>query len=314
MTNEFLEDFNQELAISVTDEHRGMRLDQVCSMLSGLTRSRIEQLCADGQILVEGRPAKKNHRLQGTENIVILSVPCEDIDAAPENIPLDVVYEDDHIIVVNKPADMVVHPAPGSPDHTLVNALLYHCGSSLSGINGKARPGIVHRLDKDTSGLILCAKNDTAHVRIAQDIQEHKYEKNYQALIYGHLKDDAGTIRTAIGRSKKDRKKMAAYPWDSPNAKNAVTHYKVIENFTGYSLVMLQLETGRTHQIRVHLQSLGHPIVADPLYAPGRETLGVSGQCLHACELAFQHPITNKPLRFVSPLPDRIQSAIGKIR
>ena len=290
------------------------RLDVFCARYSGLTRSRIETLCRDGLIRVNGEISKKN-RLLKPDDLVEFSLPMlSTIDAAPQNIPLNVVYEDEHIIVIDKEEGMVVHPAPGNPDGTLVNALLWHCKNGLSGINGKIRPGIVHRLDKDTSGLILCAKTDEAHVRVAKDIKEHKYQKKYTALIYGRLPDPQGTIRTAIGRCTTDRKRMASFPWDSPNAKNSVTHYSLLQEYEGYSLVELLLETGRTHQIRVHMKHLGHPIVADPLYAPGRPTLDSKGQLLHASELRIQHPITGKELQFVSPLPQRFLQALEKIR
>ena len=290
-----------------------VRLDSFCASVTGLTRSRIENLCEAQSVLVNGVAKKKNHRLKSGDLITVSIPENTEIEFSPQDIPLNVVYEDEHIIVIDKPAGMCVHPAPGNMDNTLVNALLFRCRNSLSGINGKIRPGIVHRLDKDTSGLIICAKTDKAHLVIADDIKEHRYEKRYIALIYGHLKQNEGTIKKAIGRSTSDRKKMAAYPWDHPNAKNAVTHYKVLEEFNGYSMLELLLETGRTHQIRVHLQSEGHPVVADPMYAPGRENFGIPGQCLHAFSLKIKHPITKEEMNFVSPLPSHFEKALVKI-
>ncbi len=311
--NEFSDAESTNEFCLTADESSG-RLDAFCARCSGLTRSRVEQLCKDGNIKVNGDSAKKNRILKAGDIVTFTLPELSPIDAVAQNIPLSVVFEDEHLIVVDKPEGMVVHPAPGNPDNTLVNALLWHCKDGLSGINGKIRPGIVHRLDKDTSGLILCAKTDEAHVRIAQDMKEHRYLKKYRAIIYGHLSQPCGTVNAAIGRCACDRKKMAAYPPDTPHAKNAVTHYKVLEEFEGYSLVELLLETGRTHQIRVHMKHIGHPVAADPLYAPGRPTLGSQGQLLHACELHFTHPITHRQHQFVSPLPQRFQKALEKIR
>lgn len=313
-----MNEITQTLDLENTEEYvctaDNQRLDSYCAAVSGLTRSRIELLCEGGNILVNGLARKKNHRLRSGD-LISVSIPDNtEIEFAPQDIPLKVVFEDEHIIVVDKPAGMCVHPAPGNMEGTLVNALLFRCKDSLSGINGKLRPGIVHRLDKDTSGLIICAKTDKAHLIMAEDIKEHRYEKRYQAIIYGHMKQTEGTVKKAIGRSSSDRKKMAAFPWDSPNSKNAVTHYRVIEEFSGYSLLELLLETGRTHQIRVHLQSEGHPIVADPVYAPGREAFGLSGQCLHAYSLKINHPITKQEMTFVSPLPPHFEKVLGKIR
>jgi len=273
-----------------------------------ITKVKFGGVCLNGEV-VTMRATVKNG------DTISVSFPTEESEnVEPICMPLDILYEDGDILIINKPSGMVVHPAPGNMEGTLVNALLFRCKDSLSGINGKLRPGIVHRLDKDTSGLIICAKTDKAHLIIAEDIKEHRYEKRYQAIIYGHMKQTEGTVKKAIGRSSSDRKKMAAFPWDSPNSKNAVTHYRVIEEFSGYSLLELLLETGRTHQIRVHLQSEGHPIVADPVYAPGREAFGLSGQCLHAYSLKINHPITKQEMTFVSPLPPHFEKVLGKIR
>ncbi len=290
-----------------------LRLDVVISTHADISRTRAVQLIENGNVLVNGQIKSKNYKCC-EKDLVEYSIPAEEeIDAKPENIPLDIYFEDEHIIVVNKPQGMVVHPAPGNPDGTLVNALLYHCKDSLSGINGKLRPGIVHRIDKDTSGLIIVAKNDAAHNALAQMFQDHSFTRKYQAIVYGAPKADRGTIELAIGRSKKDRKKMMFYPLNTPNTKNATTHYQVLERFDGYSHVELTLETGRTHQIRVHMLSLSCPVLADPVYAAGRKNFGLSGQCLHAKYISFHHPITNELLSFDSPLPDYFSDLLKKL-
>ncbi|MBQ9545458.1 MAG: RluA family pseudouridine synthase [Clostridia bacterium] len=310
--NDFVFDDDESRQITLFCDSDSERLDSFCASRTDLTRSHIEKLCDLGLVLVGSVPKKKNYRLKNGDTITLTIPPAEELDAVPQDIPLDVVYEDGDLIVVNKPAGMVVHPAPGNPDSTLVNALLYHCSNSLSGINGTVRPGIVHRLDKDTSGLLICAKTDRAHIKLAADIKEHKIEKIYYALVYGHPKLSEGTVDLAVGRSRTDRKKMCAYPTDTQGAKKAVTHYKVEKEFDCYSLLRISLETGRTHQIRVHLLSIGHPVVGDTLYAAGRETLGLKGQCLHAAELTFYHPVTGEKLHFVSPLPSHFQEALRK--
>ncbi len=304
--------FDEE--IEFTAEEDGVRLDAYCARLTNLSRSRIELLCKEGNVFLNGTKAKKNAVIKFSDRLRLILPQNTEIDALPEEIPLTVLYEDHDIIVVDKPAGMVVHPAPGNPNGTLVNALLGHCKDSLSGINGKIRPGIVHRLDKDTDGVILCAKNDEAHLRIAQAIKEHRYKKIYQAIVHGHPDPPCGTIQSAIGRSNSDRKKMANYPLNTAHTKNAVTHYRVLEYYSGYSLVELELETGRTHQIRLHMLHIGHPVADDPLYAPGRKVLLSTGQLLHAYRLTIQHPRTGKEHHFVSPLPDRFHQALEKIR
>jgi 23S rRNA pseudouridine1911/1915/1917 synthase len=291
-------------------DQEGIRLDAYLARTTGVSRSRIEKLITDGLVLVNGSETSKKHQLS-VGDVIEYSIPSSDeIEAQPENIPLDIFYEDRDIVVVNKPQGMVVHPAPGNPNGTLVNALLFHCKDSLSGINGKLRPGIVHRIDKDTSGLLIVAKNDAAHIALSAMFQNHSFVRKYEAIIYGSLKNSSGTITYAIGRSKKDRKKMAFYPENSPNTKRAVTHYRVIQEFRGYSHVELTLETGRTHQIRLHMLSQSSPVLADPLYAPGRETFGLKGQCLHAKYIEFKHPITSEVLAFESPLPPHFQDVL----
>jgi len=299
-----------EFVCEISDE----RLDRFISEKLSVSRSKAVCLIEDGSVLVNGRQKNKNFRLSISDLVSVTIPDCREIDAIPEDIPLNIVYEDADIIVVNKPQGMVVHPAPGNPNGTLVNALLFHCKDSLSGINGKMRPGIVHRIDKDTSGLLIVAKNDASHNVLSEMFKDHSFTRQYHAIVYGGPKDDEGTVSLAIGRSKKDRKKMAFYPMGSANAKDAITHYRVLERLNGYSYVELTLETGRTHQIRVHMLSLGCPIVGDPLYAPGRKNFGLIGQCLHAKNIGFKHPISGKEMLLDSALPLYFEETLNKIR
>ncbi len=306
---------SNELELNVlTCDKENIRLDQYLSQEIEISRTRAVQMIEDELVLVNGESKNKKYLVKTGDIIEYQEMPDAMIDAKAQDIPLDIVYEDNDIIVVNKPQNMVVHPAPGNPDGTLVNALLFHCKDSLSGINGKLRPGIVHRIDKDTSGLIIVAKNDAAHIGLSEMFKDHSFQRKYQAILYGCPKEDEGTVNLAIGRSKKDRKKMTFYAPDSPNAKNAVTHYKVLERFNGYSHVELTLETGRTHQIRVHMLSLSCPVLADPLYATGRKNFGLEGQCLHAKFIRFRHPVTGKELTFDSHLPTYFEETLEKIR
>ena len=291
-----------------------IRLDSFLSQNTDHSRTRITQLIESGAVVVNDKNVSKSYKLSRGDKVTYCIPNDTEIEAIPQNIPINIVYDDKHIVVVNKPQGMVVHPAPGNPDGTLVNALLYHCRSSLSGINGKLRPGIVHRIDKDTSGLLVVAKSDDSHVPLTEMFKSHNFKRIYHAILYGAPKCDSGTINLAIGRSKKDRKKMDYYPPNTPNTKNAITHYRVLERFSGYSYVELELETGRTHQIRVHMLSQSCPILADPIYASGRKTLGLSGQCLHAKYIQFAHPITGELLTLDSPLPDYFQKTLEYLR
>ncbi len=282
-------------------EYSGMRIDKYLAELdSELTRSAVQKLIDDEMVTVNGKVPQKNMKLREGDRI-ILTVP-EPIppEALPENIPLDIVYEDGDLLVVNKPRGMVVHPAAGNPDGTLVNALLYHCGDSLSGINGILRPGIVHRIDKDTSGLLIVAKNDFSHRLLAEQIKEHSFTRKYQAVVCGNIKEDSGTVNAPIGRHPTDRKKMTV---TLKNSREAVTHYRVITRYRGYTHVELTLETGRTHQIRVHMANMGHPVAGDPVYGGKNYLKKLDGQCLHAYYISFLHPRTNETLTLSAPLP-----------
>lgn len=283
------------------------RIDKVLGHhLKQFSRSQIQKWVTDGNVTVNGQPVKPKYKLAVGDQVVVSPEAPQKIDLEPENIPLDIVYEDDDVLVVNKPQGMVVHPAPGHPNHTLVNALLYH--SPLSTINGEFRPGIVHRIDKDTSGLLMVAKNDMAHRSLAAQLKAKTNQREYVALVHGVIKQEAGTIDAPIGRSRKDRKKQAIVS----DGRHAVTHFKVLKRYRHYTLVSCRLETGRTHQIRIHMKSIGHPLAGDPLYGP-RKTLPGKGQYLHARELGFKHPRTGKQLLFTAPLPDYFQRMLDHL-
>lgn len=289
----------------------GERLDAfLCGKLNNISRSRIQKLVQQGNITINGKAAGKSCRIK-TGDTVTADIPePTQLNIEPENIPLNILYEDNYIIVVDKPQGMVVHPAAGHYSGTLVNALLHHCGSSLSGINGTLRPGIVHRIDKDTSGVIIAAKNDIAHISLAKQLEEHSMKRIYNAVVFGGFKDYSGTISIPIGRSPRDRKKMAV---NGLNPRNAVSHYKVISQNRGYSLIELKLETGRTHQIRVHMTHIGHPLVGDNVYGPTKQPFKLCGQTLHARILGFAHPYTNQYMEFASPLPEYFKLVLKKL-
>ena len=301
-----------ELLIEVPQEFHGERIDKFLSVLvPDCSRNSIQKLIEQGNVTINGVSVNKKYKVNTDDEILVVTGELKPLDAEPENIPLDIVYEDDDLLVVNKPRGMVVHPAPGNYTGTLVNALLYHCKDSLSGINGVLRPGIVHRIDKDTSGLLIVAKNDKAHMGLAEQIKEHSFTREYNAVICGHLKDQEGTVNAPIGRNPKDRKKMCV---TMQNSKNAVTHYSVIEEYNGYSHVSLKLETGRTHQIRVHMAHLGHPVAGDLIYGHDKKSAELNGQCLHAIKIGFVHPIKNEYMEFSSDLPDYFKSFLDKIK
>lgn len=290
----------------------GVRLDKFLAD-SGLelSRSAAVGMIDNGNVTVNGKAQNKKYKLSDGDEVIIRIPDPVPYEAEAENIPLDIVYEDEDLLVVNKPKGMVVHPAAGNYDGTMVNALLYHCGDSLSGINGVLRPGIVHRIDKDTSGLLIVAKNDRAHKLLAEQIKEHSFTREYEAIVFGNLKNDEGTVDAPIGRHPVDRKKMCITP---KNSKNAVTHYQVLERLRGYTYIRCILETGRTHQIRVHLASLGHPVAGDMIYGVKNEKVPFTGQCLHARKIGFIHPTSGKYMEFVSPLPDYFEQFLTKLR
>ena len=292
----------------------GERADQlIARLVPELTRSAAQRLLEEGAVTRNGQPVKKNYKAAEGDVLEVALPDPEPVEALPQDIPLDVVYEDGDVIVVNKPVGLVVHPAAGHPDGTLVNALLYHCGRSLSGINGALRPGIVHRIDRDTSGLIIAAKNDFAHQALAAQLADHSLYREYEAVCVGVLKEDAGTVDAPIGRNPTDRKKMAV---DRKNGRPAVTHWSVLARYPGHTHIRCRLETGRTHQIRVHLASLGHPLLGDTVYGAKKPVPGLAGQCLHARRLSFVHPRTGERLTLECPLPawfEQVLTKLGKL-
>lgn len=299
--------------IQASAEHSGIRIDRFLSeQLPEHSRSYIQKLIKDGQVSIEGKAVKSNYKITGSEEIALL-IPDQVIpDILPEDIPLDILYEDQDLIVINKPKGMVVHPAAGHYSGTLVNALMYHCKDDLSGINGVMRPGIVHRIDRNTTGSLLACKNDFAHNAIAEQLKVHSITRRYRAIVHGNLKDDQGTVDAPIGRHPIDRKKMAIEP---RNGRDAITHYRVLERFGNYTYIECQLETGRTHQIRVHMSSIHHPIVGDDVYGPAKCPFsGLQGQTLHAQVLGFIHPRTGEYMEFSAPLPEYFENLLTKLR
>ena len=295
----------------VTEEVMGSRLDKAVTLLcSDLSRNSAQQLIESGNILVNGVVSNKKYSVSDGDIITINMPEPENLSVEAENIPLDIVYEDEHLLVVNKPKGMVVHPAAGNYNGTLVNALLYHCGDSLSGINGVIRPGIVHRIDKDTSGLLVVAKNDIAHKGLAEQIKEHSFTRVYNTVVVGNIKDNFGTIDAPIGRHPKDRKKQAV---TDRNSKNAVTHFEVLERFNGFTFLKVKLETGRTHQIRVHMAYRGTPVAGDIVYGNPKKTYGLQGQCLNASTIGFIHPVTGEYLEFTTDLPKYFKDFLRRI-
>lgn len=300
----------RELRLTVPAEDAGKRLDAWLAAQpdAELTRSAVQQLIAQGKVLRNADPAKKNDKLQNGDEILIQIPEPQMLDVLPQEIPLEIVYEDAELLVVNKPKGMVVHPAPGHPDGTLVNALLFHCAGQLSGINGVIRPGIVHRIDRDTSGLLIVAKTDRAHLGLAEQIAVHSFTREYEAVCCGRFKEDAGTVHAPIGRDPRDRQKMCVI---ATNSKDAVTHYTVLTQYERCAHIRCKLETGRTHQIRVHMKHIGHPVYGDAVY--GKAEKGIEGQCLHAKKIGFVHPVTGAYLEFDSPLPAYFTEILRKL-
>ena len=315
---------SSNITLPVGSEQEGERIDKFLQeSLPGMSRSQAQKWIAQGLVRIGEKAAGKNDKLKsGMVVSVELPIPPEELDGEPDweeilhpttlpqpqEIPLDIVYEDEHLLVVNKPKQMVVHPGAGNEQGTLVNALLAHCGSSLSGINGVLRPGIVHRIDKDTSGLLVVAKTDAAHLGLSAQLEAHSMEREYRAVVHGRMRESEGVIDAPLARHPVHRKKMAVVP----GGRRAVTHYRVLEQFPRFCYLSCRLETGRTHQIRVHMASIGHPLAGDPLYGPARG-LSIGGQCLHAAVLGFTHPVTGEFLRFVSPLPDYFEALLKKL-
>ena len=294
----------------VKQEEQGKRLDvYVTNQISDITRTSAQRQIEQGNILVNGKKQKASYKVIEGDVISLEKVEPREIELKAQDIPVDIIYEDNDIIVVNKPKGMVVHPANGNPDGTLVNAIMAICKGSLSGIGGEIRPGIVHRLDKDTSGLLIVAKNDLAHVNMSEEIKRHEVKKTYIALVRGVVKENEATIDMPIGRSNSDRKKMTV----TKNGKNAVTHIKVLKRYDKYTLLEINIETGRTHQIRVHLAHIGYPVIGDYIYSNGKNEFGVVGQCLHAKSLEFKHPITGKEMKLEAPLPKYFEDILKEL-
>lgn len=301
---------NEEIII-VSENENGERLDKIISQrLDSMSRSAVQSLMEDGFVTLNGKTVSKSVKPKIGDEIKVIIPPPKPLEAVAQNIPVDIVYEDGDLLVVNKPKGMVVHPAAGNEDGTLVNALLYHCKGRLSSINGVIRPGIVHRIDKDTSGLLIVAKTDEAHAFLAEQIKEHSFKREYRAVVVGKMPQEKGTISFPLGRSRSDRKKQAV---NGINPREAVTHYEVLEHFPGYDYCRFVLETGRTHQIRVHTAYIGHPVAGDSVYGAQKNSLGLSGQCLHAAIIGFVHPVTKQYLEFSAPLPDYFTDVLKRI-
>ena len=301
-----------KLELIAAPDDAGIRIDRYISdHIEDISRSAVTKLIEDGKVTVGEKPVKKNYKTAEGDRICVMLNEPKPVDILPEDIPLDIVYEDGHLLVVNKPKGMVVHPAPGHESGTLVNALMYHCGDDLSGINGELRPGIVHRIDKNTSGLLAVAKSDIAHAGLSEQIKEHSFTREYLAICYGNIKEDERTVDAPIGRHKVDRKRMCV---TQQNSRSAVTHIKVLERYTGFTYILCRLETGRTHQIRVHMAYIGHPIAGDDVYGPSKVITELHGQCLHAYKLGFIHPVTGEYLEFTSDPPESFVRFRDKLR
>lgn len=297
--------------IECVSPEEGERIDLFLAKEEGITRSMAQRSLEKGLVKVNGAAVAKNYRLRRGDCIEAVIEEVEPLRAEPQDIPVEIVYEDEALLVVNKPKGMVVHPAPGNPDGTLVNALLFHSGGNLSRMGDEFRPGIVHRIDKDTSGLLIVAKTSAAHQSLAEQIASHSFHRVYEAVVHGRVREDSFTVDKTIGRHPTDRKKMAV---TDKNARPAVTHCQVVERYAQFTHMRLTLETGRTHQIRVHMASIGHPVAGDPVYGPKKGAAGLAGQCLHAKEIGFVHPVTGEYLHFDSPLPDYFTAFLARIR
>ena len=300
------------IELTVAPDDAGVRIDRyLADSIPELSRSAIAKLIEDGRVTIGDRPVAKSDKTAAGDVITVGQDEPQPVDIVPEDIPLDIVYEDAHLLVVNKPKGMVVHPAPGNYSGTLVNALMHHCGDELSGINGELRPGIVHRIDKDTSGLLVVAKSDTAHHGLSDQIRDHSFTREYLAVAYGNIKEDERTVDAPIGRHKVDRKRMCV---TQLNSKPAVTHITVLERYRGFTYIRCRLETGRTHQIRVHLSYIGHPIAGDPVYGPAKVITALDGQCLHAAKLGFIHPVSGEYMEFTADPPQVFTDFLDKCR
>lgn len=301
-----------EIVMEITPEMEGERIDKcISNYLESLSRSYIQKIIKDGKAYVNDAVVKANYKVKVDDKVQFEIPNCEEPDIPPQDIPLDILYEDKDILIVNKPKDMVVHPAPGHYEGTLVNAIMFHCKDELSGINGVLRPGIVHRIDKDTTGSIIICKNDEAHRKIAQQLKEHSITRKYRAIVYGRIMEEEGTVNAPIGRHPTDRKKMAI---NEKNGKPAVTHYKVLERFDKYTYIECQLETGRTHQIRVHMTSIGHPLLGDEVYGNAKCPFKLEGQTLHAMTIGFIHPTTGEYVEYEAPLPEYFEHLLQILR
>ena len=300
------------MEIEIDDGHAGERLDKaLCDLLPDTSRSAIQRMIRDSLVTVNKSARKANFRLCEGDLVEVVFPPAQEVEILPENIPLDILYEDSDLLIVNKPKGMVVHPAPGHASGTLVNAVMYHCRDSLSGINGELRPGIVHRIDMNTTGSLIVCKNDRAHTDIARQIKEHSIRRIYEGIVIGNVKEDEGTVTGAIGRNPKDRKKMAMHV---PGGKEAITHYRVLERFSGYTYMEFRLETGRTHQIRVHMAGIAHPLLGDDIYGPAKCRFRLQGQTLHAKTIGFIHPTTGEYMEIDTPLPEYFEELLKTLR